>query len=228
MDKNTTRFLAVLAILLVVFLLIAFVVPFSKTASFWLALGFGLLAIAAQLFIQSKAFVGPDARSKFYGFPIGRVGVLYLAVQLALSLLAMALASVLPPWVAAVVFLLLLAAAALGFLAADAVRDEVERQDAKLKSDVAVMRALQSQAASLAPQCDDPEARAALAEISEQFRYSDPVSSPATAEAETELGAVLEELQASLLDRDTAAVAPLTAKLQALLTERNRLCRLNK
>ena len=142
--------------------------------------------------------------------------------------LAMALASVLPPWVAAVVFLLLLAAAALGFLAADAVRDEVERQDAKLKSDVAVMRALQSQAASLAAQCDDPEARAALAEISEQFRYSDPVSSPATAEAETELGAVLEELQASLLDRDTVAVAPLTAKLQALLTERNRLCRLNK
>lgn len=228
MDKTMIRFLTILALSFAVFVLISFVIPFARTAVFWIAFGFGLLAVAAQLYIQPKAFSGKDARSKFYGFPIGRVGVLYLAAQLILSILAMALAAILPPWVVAVVFLLLFAAAVAGFIAADAVRDEVERQDADLKTNVAVMRSLQSRAASLAAQCDDPAAGAVLTELSEKFRYSDPVSSPATAEAEGELGAVLEELQAALLDRDTAAISPLAAKLQTLLTERNRLCRLNK
>ena len=95
MNKSMIRFLVILAVVLIVFVVIAFVIPFAHTGVFWVALVFGLIAIAAQLYVQPKAFAGEGARSKFYGFPIGRVGVIYLIAQLVLSLAAMALSAVL-------------------------------------------------------------------------------------------------------------------------------------
>ena len=228
MNKKMTRFLVILAVVLVGFVVIAFVIPFARTGVFWIALAFGLVAIASQLYIQPKAFGGKTARSKFYGFPIGHVGILYLSIQLILSVVAMAMASVLPPWAAVVIFVLLFGAAVVGFVVADATRDEIERQDAKLKTDVTAMRALQSLTASIAAQCEDQEAKRVLTGLAQKFRFSDPVSSEATREAEENLKALVEELQAAVLEGDVASVRPLAARIDAALAERNRLCRINK
>lgn len=228
MNKNMTRFLIILAAVLVVFLVVAFVPPFVKTATFWLALVFGLIAIAGQLYVQPRAFGSEKARSKFYGFPIGQLGVVWLAAQLVLSVVFMALAALIPAWVAAVVFVLLTAAAVAGFVGVDATRDEIERQDEALKANVASMRALQSKAATLAARAAGSGAEKPLQELAEAFRFSDPVSSPATAELEGELSADLDLLTQALLDEDEPAAADLAAKLTVTLTERNRLCRLNK
>ena len=72
----------------------------------------------------------------------------------------MAIAKICAAWIAVIVFVLMLAVAAVGIIAADAMRDEVERQDAQLKTDVAAMRALQSRAAALASRCEDAELKA--------------------------------------------------------------------
>lgn len=168
------------------------------------------------------------AKSKFYGFPIARVGVLYLAVQLVLGLVFMALAAVAPVWLALVLYLALLVAAAVGVIATDSIRDEVERQDAQLKKDVATMRALQSKAAALPAHCEDTTAKAALEKLAEEFRYSDPVSAPALTDLETDMAATMEELSAAVTDGDNAAVLALCKKISATLAERNRLCKLNK
>lgn len=168
------------------------------------------------------------AKSKFYGFPIARVGVLYLAVQIVLGLVFMALARVAPLWLALVLYLALLAAAAVGMIATDSIRDEVERQDTQLKKDVATMRALQSKATALPARCEDATAKAALEKLAEEFRYSDPVSAPALADLETDMAATMEELSAAVTDGDNAAVLALCKKISATLAERNRLCKLNK
>ena len=119
-------------------------------------------------------------------------------------------------------------AAAIGFITVDAMRDEVERQDTVLKKSVTAMRDLQSRSASIAAQCEDPEVKAGLNALAEKFRFSDPVSSEATAEAESELSALMEELQTAILDADASSVSILTTKIEAKLNERNRLCKLNK
>ena len=64
--------------------------------------------------------------------------------------------------------------------------------------------------------------------LAEEFRYSDPVTSEAIADAEADLSAAVDELQASFVDGDTDSVAQLCRKVSALLAERNRLCKLNK
>lgn len=229
MHKNTIRTLVIAAIVLVVFCVLAFAIPFVRGPVFWLGFAFTVIAILAQLYVAKKAFAnGEGARSKFYGFPIARVGAIYLVVQVIVGLICMALGAILPAWIAVVLFVVILAAAVIGFITVDAIRDEVERQDMVLKANVTSMRDLQSRSISIAAQCNDPAAKAELDALAEKFRFSDPVSSEATAEAEAGLSALMDELQAAAVDGDAASVSQLTAKITAALNERNRLCKLNK
>lgn len=229
LNEKEKKGVLVLVLLFVVYTLIVLAVPFAKGEMFWLTYLFTAAAFGVQAYVFKLSFEKEaGAKSKFYGFPIARVGVLYLAVQLVLGLVFMALAAVAPVWLALVLYLALLAAAAVGVIATDSIRDEVERQDTQLKKDVATMRALQSKAAALPARCEDTTAKAALEKLAEDFRYSDPVSAPALADLETDMAAIMEELSAAVTDGDNAAVLALCKKISATLAERNRLCKLNK
>ena len=229
LNEKGKKGLLVLALIFVVYTLIVLAVPFAKGGMFWLTYLFTAAAFGVQAYVFKLSFEKEaGAKSKFYGFPIARVGVLYLAVQIMLGLVFMALAAVAPVWLALVLYLALLAAAAVGVIATDSIRDEVERQDTQLKKDVATMRALQSKAAALPARCEDTTAKAALEKLAEEFRYSDPVSAPALADLETDMAAIMEELSAAVTDGDNAAVLALCKKISATLAERNRLCKLNK
>lgn len=229
--KNLIRTLAAACVLLVVYHVLAFLIPFKHSAPFWTGYVFGLLAMLAAAGILCLAFHGASsARSKFYGMPIARVGVLYLAAQMIVSFAAMALGAVsgCPAWPFVLVSILLLAAAAVGAIATDATRDEIERQDVKLKQDIRSMRALQSLGRTIAAQTDDSTLKAELQKLSDELRFSDPVSSEATADSEAELSSLLDELQRALLDNDAAGASGLCKKARAVLAERNRICKLNK
>ena len=231
MEKKTIKQLIIGGILLALYLILALAIPFPKTAAYWVAFVFGLIAICAQAYVMHVAFnQGEPVKSKFYGFPIARIGVIYLIVQLIVSFLIMALgfAFRVPAWAALIVCVLILGVSAIGFIAADIMRDEVERQDAKIKTDVMAMRALQSKAASLPGLCADDEAKKALSALAEKFRFSDPVSSDAVAALEADLAAALDELQTAVVDGDDTAAKQLCVKIEAKLNERNRLCKLNK
>ena len=225
MNKDTIRGLVVLGVLLVLYILIAFLIPFVHTATFWVSFVFTLIAfavVAASIYI---AFIkNPDAKSRFYGFPIAKIGVLYGAVQLLAGIVFMALAAIVPAWVAVLVYAIALGAAVIGLISAETVVEEIHLQDAKLKKDVTLMRSLQSKISQIAAQSED----AAIKALAEEFRYSDPVSSDAIADAETDLAAAVDELQTAYVDGDSEAVAKLCRKASALLAERNRLCKLNK
>ena len=224
MKKNTVRTAVVWLILLAVYHVIVFAVPFTHNGAFWLSYVFALAAFAV---LGAATYLGEikgeGVKSKFYGFPILRLGAVYFAVQIVLSLIVMAVA-VVKIWVALVVYVILLGAAAIGLIAADAMREEIQRQDVKLKKDVSFMRNLQSKVCQMATQCDAPE----LKRFAEDIRYSDPVSSDALGDIEQELAAAVEELQAAVVDGDGESVAQLCRKASATLAERNRLCKLGK
>lgn len=227
MSKNKLRFYIVAAAVFVAFTVISFAVPFAKNGAFWVAYIFAVLAIAAQVYVYPKAFDGASAKSKFYGFPIARISTIYLAVQLVLSLVVMATTKWVPAWIPACVFVVALCAAVAGFVSVDTMREEIERQDVKLKKDVTLMRSLQSKINVLPAQCSGETAKA-LEKLAEDIRFSDPVSGEATADVETELSALIDELQQAVIDADEAAVLTLCRKAAVTLNERNRICKLNK
>ena len=225
MKKDTIRWGIGLGVLLVLYILVAFLIPFVHTATFWVSFIFSLIAfgvVAASFYI---AFIkDPDAKSRFYGFPIAKIGAIYGLVQLIAGMIFMALAVWVSAWMAVLAYAIALGATVIGLISADAVVEEIQKQDAKLKKDVSLMRSLQSKISQIAAQSED----AAIKALAEEFRYSDPVSNDAIADAEADLVAAVDELQAAYVDDDSEAVAKLCRKASALLAERNRLCKLNK
>ena len=115
-------------------------------------------------------------------------------------------------------------AVVIGLIASEVVVDEIQVQDEQLKVKVSVMRSLQSKVSQLAGQSED----AAIRALADEFRYSDPMSNEAIAGAEADLAAAVDELQAAIVDGDKESATILCRKVSVLLTERNRLCKLNK
>ena len=227
--KNSTRSLIIIAIELVVFSVIAFAIPFAHTTAFWVAYGFGALAILFQLYIFKASFAGDgDAKSRFYGFPTARLGVYYLVVQLIVSVIEMALARVIPTGGAVAINVLLLALAVVGCITVDAMRDEIIRQDTALKKNVGNMRELQSLSAALVGQCADASLKPTLQKLADEFRYSDPVSSEKTLELEEDMKLQLGDIQQALVEGDSDGAKKLCGKLMGSLAERNRVCSVSK
>ena len=227
--KNNMRGIIVLALLLAVFSVVAFIIPFARTATFWLAYGFGAFALLFQLYIfRSAAATNGDAKSRFYGFPVARVGVIYLVAQLIASFIEMALAKLLPAWVPLIVNLILLVAAFIGCITVETMRDEIIRQDGQLKKNVSNMRELQSLSASLVGQCSDAALKPTLQKLADEFRYSDPVSSDNTIDLEADMRSQLGDIQQTLVEGDSDGVKKLCGKLAGSLAERNRICSVSK
>ena len=225
MKKNTVRALLVTVLVIGLFNLIAFVVPFEHTDVFWIGYGFAMgafLMVAAAMYLAFGQ--EPTAKSRFYGFPIARIGAIYGIFQLGASLLCMALAEVLTWWIPVLLFAVAFVAAALGLIATEAVVDEIRRQDNTQKVNTTLMRSLQTKVSQIAANSGN----AAVKALAEEMRYSDPVSNPALADAEADLAAAVSNLQSAYVDGDQQAMEELCRKATVLLAERNRLCKLTK
>ena len=225
MKKDITRGIIGLGVLLVLYILVAFLIPFVHTATFWVSFVFTLIAFAVVAASMYIAFVkNPDAKSRFYGFPIAKIGAIYGLVQLIAGFIFMTLSPWAPVWAAVLVYAIALGAVVIGLISAEAVVSEIHAQDNKLKKDVSLMRSLQSKVNQIAAQSENADVKA----LADEFRYSDPVSNDAIADAEADLAAAVDELQSAYVDGDSEAVAKLCRRASALLAERNRLCKLNK
>ena len=226
---NEIRWWIGLGAVAAVYNVIAFALPFSKTAVFFLSWIFTMAATAAQVYVIRTAFFkGEGVKSKLYGFPIARVGLVYLAAQVVLGLIFMALGTVVPFWLPLVLYVLLMGAAFIGLITTEGVREEVERQERKLVKDVSRMRKFQAHTRMLARDGQIPEAKEPLRELAEAFRYSDPVSSEALKEIEGTIADDLGHLQdaVALLEKEKAL--ELCQKTKRDLEERNQMCRLRK
>ena len=225
MKKDTLRLGIITIVVLIAYNFAVFMIPCLKTGTFWVSWGFSLLSFGvAGYAIHAGLIKNSDAKSRFYGFPIARIGFIYLVVQVALGGVFMALGHILPWWSATVLFAILLALAAIGLVSAEAVVAQIQQQDSKLKTSVSLMRGLQSKLGQMCVQCDEP----ALKALAEEFRYSDPVSSEAIAEAEAALCAAVDALQAAVVEGNAQQIQAVCRQAGAQLAERNRLCKLNK
>lgn len=229
MTKNEKRTLLVIIIIAVVFSTIAFVVPFIKNSVFWISYVFAIIAVLVQLYILKSAFgKGESQKSKFYGFPIARIGAIYQVAQLILSLIFMTFSTKAPIWIAIVLYVVILGIAAIGFVAADMVRDEVEKQDIKIETDIACISKLRTISASLVELSSENEIKHLLQELADEFRYSDPVSSDATEIIENELEELLQVLQNTVIEAKNDETTILCKKIKIRLIERNRICKAYK
>ena len=231
LNKKTLPAVAAYGIVLFFFGFVYFIIPFPKSVASYICFAFTIIAIIASAGISAFAFAGKeDLRSKVYGFPVFRVGMVYAIAQLIFTVLISLISVFLyvPEWIAIFVSIVLLALAALGVIATDTTRDVIETMEAETNIATKQMKYFRADAATLSYNVENPAVKKELEKLAEMFKYSDPVSNEKTEPYENELYAKLEELRASLNVDTEEEIINSIKELKNLLAERNRICKLSK
>ena len=214
--KNKNLGYAVLGILFVLISVIIFVIPTEKTAAFWIAYGFAAIAFVAQISIWKKALGKEDTlKSKFLGLPVVRIGIVYLIIQV-VALAVFTAVPTLPAWSAIVACAVILGVSAVCMIVGEVGRNEIERVEAKVQKKVSFIKELQAEVELLAEVETDTTTKAALHQLAEKIRFSDPMSNETLAEIESAITEKVAELKST---SDKIAVIQ---ELNSLLAERNK------
>ncbi len=231
LNKRQKQLLLILIILAVIFSAVVFLIPFPKGGTFFIAYFSELIALAAQIPIFKLAFDNAEElRSKVLGFPVFRVGYLYLGVQTIATLLLFVLGCLpgFPVWLSAVICLLILGASGICSITADISRTEVESIEVAAKRDTSFMLSLRTRSENLIHRTEDADLKKKLEKLAEKFRYSDPVSSPEISETEDLLSKAFSRLEAAVNGNDTTLAESLCREVSIALDDRNTACKNNK
>ena len=219
MKKNKLMSYLALGIVFALFNVIAFVIPTNKTATFWTAYIFTVVAFLLQILVWKIAFGKKDTlKSKFLGIPVIYVGTSYLIVQLVVFAIFM-IFPILPVWLTIVVCSIVLAASALCAIAGQAGANEINRVEEKIKVKRAFIQFLQIDIEMLASTESDADTKMALVKLAEKVRFSDPMSHEMLGELESRISAKVEQM------KTTADKKFLIEEIDLLLVERNKKCK---
>ena len=222
MKKNSTKGYVLLGILFALVSIIAFAVPTAKTATFWIAYVFTAAAFAAQIGIWKTALGKAETlKSKFLGFPVVHIGIVYAIVQ-TVAFEVFMFVPTLPTWSAIVVCSIIVGVSAVCMISADAGRNEIERVEAKVPNKVVYIRELQADIELLADNESDATVKTALTQLAEKIRFSDPLSSEQIADLENKISIKAAELKTA------ASKVEIITELNSLLDERNKKCKILK
>lgn len=215
MKKNSTKGYVILGILFALISIIAFAVPTVKTATFWIAYVFTAAAFAAQIIIWRTALGKETLKSKFLGFPVVHIGIVYTVIQV-IAFAVFMFVPTLPAWSVIVVCSVIAGISAVCMISADAGRNEIERVEAKVQKKVFYIRELQADIELLADNETNADVKKALTQLAEKIRFSDPMSNEQLADLEDKISTKIEEL------KTTSSQLEIITELNSLLDERNK------
>ena len=132
MTKSSKIRIVLTVLALAAFTAVFFSIPALRIKRFWFAYGCGVFAILWQIYAIVATDGKKNTKDRFFGFPTVRLGLYYTILQVAASILEIAL--FLPPWAVLVINVLLLAFPFIGFITTRTLRKELARQAAKAKA----------------------------------------------------------------------------------------------
>lgn len=221
MKKNSTKGYVILGILFALISIIAFAVPTVKTATFWIAYVFTAAAFAAQIIIWRTALGKETLKSKFLGFPVVHIGIVYTVIQV-IAFAVFMFVPTLPTWSAIVVCSVIAGISAVCMISTDVGRNEIDRVEVKVQQKVFYIRELQADVELLADAETDADAKAVLTQLAEKIRFSDPMSHEQLVDLENKISAKVLELKTA------PNKVEIITELNSLLDERNKKCKIAK
>lgn len=232
MKNIRTQVVVVLLIVAAIFSAAVFLIPFDKDEpTFWIGYLSALLAIALQIPVFKLAYpVGTDLKSKVLGYPLFKIGISYLVVQMILSVVVIALGNEgsIPVWLACLLCIAVLGIAMLFGMSANMARTAITNLETATAVDTGLMKSLALRANNLTNKTTDPALHSELKKLAEKITYSDPVSSPAIADAEYKLSTLFGQLEAAVSSSQYAGVKELCKSVDIALDDRNTACKASK
>lgn len=227
--KNAKKFdvkmLAIWLIILAVFVAIALLLPVARNAVFYIAFAMTLVSFALVAFAYVQSFLHDDTlSSKLLGFPIFRVSVVALGLQLVAFVLLTVLSFVCPVWLAVLIEGLVLAGTSVCLIATEAARGVIEDAEVKLEDRTQTIKKLRTQAVAMVSMQEDAQVKAKMEKLAQELRYCDPVSTDATKDIELELEVLLGKIQTANREECMESIKHGIA----LVKRRNSIAKINK
>jgi len=194
--KNKTPYI-VIAILFVMFNVIALAIPTEKTSVFWIGYVFTVIAFAVVGFVWYLT-IGKkqDLKSKLLGSSVTYISAVYLTMQFVASLI-FKFVSFAPSWCAVLVCVLILGISAVCMITTNAGTEMVTATENKVAVKRQFIKDLQIEIEMLVESEADSEIKQKLMELAKKFRFSDPMSDPSLSELEEELMVKVSAIESS-------------------------------
>lgn len=232
--KKTFKFYAIIwAICIVLFNVIAFVIPneiagISKfDGAFWVGYIFITLAFIGQLACAYIAFKAKNLKKLFYNIPLISISYIGLVAMLVVGGLTMAIPHF-PNWIGIIVCLLVLGFTAISVIKATAAADIVSKIDNKIAAETAFIKTITVDAQNLINRANAPMLKKQCKKIYEALRYSDPMSNAALADVEQRIKEEFDALTDAVIADDLVATESSVKELSTLINERNNKCKVLK
>ena len=231
LTKRKKSVIIIYSIATIVFLILTIGIPFAKPAASWMMFAFSIVSLAGGCGITLFAFSkSEELKSKFYGYPVFRIGSLYTIIQLALTVLIYLIGAFvnIPYWVGLVLSVLVAGLASIGVITVDNARDYVEETEEKIVFATKTIKKFNVDIADVLGMCKDEAAYLPLKKLVERFKYSDIVSNDETAAIEEKIKLEIEELRAIISSEETDKIIAKIDVISNLLSTRNALCEQGK
>jgi len=219
--------LATMFIIMAVYNVVVFVIPFSRGGGFWTGYGFTMLAMILTTSLGFYAFDRRSLRSKVYGVPFLFVVRWYIIIQVIVGLLQMILTFI-PAQYMIAANIIILGAFLIGVIIVEVGKDEIERIDKKVKEKVFYIKSLQVDVEGMVHKTSDGTVKKVLKDLAETIRYSDSMSSLQLAAIENKIESKFAALAETVENANGDASKALCDELQQLFAERNRKCKILK
>lgn len=231
--KNKTRLAIIIILSAIIYTVAYFVIPFehNNLAVYILVYIFTLLAFGVQFYTTRETFIKNNSvKSKIYGLPIARIGVIYLIVSLVLMLavtITNAFVTV-PLWIYVIIQLVVVALGTIGFLITDATKNEIKEQESKIKKHTKFMNELKIDIKVLADSFDYKPLNKSVNDLKDLIVYSDPVENEETVPLDKEIKQNYDLLKDAIINKNYELAAQEINKITNLVNTRNLKCKLNK
>lgn len=212
MKKTMNKVALMSAILCVVYVALAMLIPFAHNVVFAVALCTTLILFVLAA-VGCKAAIAKEEgwQSRLLGWPIFKVAAMMLIAQIALSFVLMAVSRVVPIWAAAVIEGLMIAATLFMMLGKSVARDVVHQTERVVSDKTQAWKAIRAKANMLA--AGNPK----LAKLAEEIRFADPT--PTNMDEE-----IVQMLEALSNDADTEKIK----KAEKMLMQRKVIAKESK
>ena len=230
MNKIRSQIYIIILVIAAVFSAFAFLIPVEREAVFWISYIAGMAAILIQIPVFGASYPKETPlSSKVLGYPVFRVGIIYLVVQMILSTILFFAGDSgdFPVWLALLLCIVVLAAALVLGLSVNMAREAISNMETVSKVDTRMMKSLALRAEALVSNTNDPMLVKELKKLADDISFSDPVSDPVIADQEYALANAFGQLEAAVNSQNPGAI-DLCRNVGIALSNRNAACKANK
>lgn len=229
--KRAMSLAVIYGIVLVLYILSFWMIPFHKSSTSLISFVFTILSIAMSLVACGYALNYKKTTDVFYGIPIFRVGFLYMAVQLAAGIAFCIVSSLIsvPYWIPTLTYVLMLGTVIILLIVIGNTRDVIVEIEDTSTEKTRTFSTFNIDVEGIWDLCEDDNLKILLQNICDTFKYSsDPVSNDATKDVETDIEKELKDLRELVLNSNIEMAMHKATTVQRLLDERNRICKTHK